>query len=341
MPKDPVKGTTPALIPEPLEAGVVLTEEQIRELVRAGKLIDPDTFEERGLDACSYDVHIGRKGVVGGEGREIDLSKESLEVCPGGYAAVMSHEHVKIPDNVLVRINAKRSMAYLGIALLTGSQIDPGYEGHLLFGFYNASSKKVVLRSGRAICSLVFEALGSSVSHPKRPDPDLLRGDFPEQFVNDMANMEVLSLQQMSEQIKQLDRISKDMMDLRAKYDDVIQPIKDLTSNVTRLSEDVDKLRGTLSELQALTTQNAKTVQDIGSSVQTMVGQMGTMRAEVTRLADDTDRHERDLGVLSKKYSIFYVLVYIVGALVLLVLGGLFTEYVLPRLFGTVVLPHP
>ena len=329
------------LLPEPLAPGVILTDAQIRELVQSSHLIEPATFEERGLDACSYDVRIGRKGVIGGEGRELDLTKETLEINPGAYAAAISLEKVKIPNNIVVRINAKRSVAYLGVALLTGSQIDPGYEGHLLFGFYNASSRKTVLRAGRSICSLVFEALAGPVSRPKPSDPDLLYGNFPDNFINDMANMEVLSLQQLSEQIKQLDKISRDMMDLRAKYDNVAQPIKDLTANVDKLSIDVDKLRQNLSELQALTTQNAQTVRDIGTNVQTIITQVGALSGETTRLSDRAERHEREIAGLSKKYGIFYVLVYIISALVLLVLGGVFTQYVLPKLFGTPPAPVP
>ena len=324
----------PSLIPEPLAPGVILTDTQIRELVEGVHLIEPGTFDERGLDACSYDVRIGNKGVVGGKGREIDLTKGYLEINPGEYAAVLSLEKVKIPNNIVVRINAKRSVAYLGLALLTGSQIDPGYEGHLLFGFYNASPKKVVLRAGRSICGLVFEALSGPVSRPKPSDPDLLHGNFPDKFINDMANMEVLSLHQLSEQIKQLDKISKDMMDLRAKYDNVVQPIKELTSNVDKLSKDVDKLQQNLSELQALTTQNAQTVREMGVNVQAVLSQVGAVSAEARRLTGLAERHEQEIGGLSKKYGVFYVLVYIIGAIILMVLAGLFTKYILPALGG-------
>jgi len=320
---------------------VVLSAEQIENLTESDSLIDPTTFSTRGLDACSYDVRIGKKGIRGGEGKVLDLAKEALEIGPGGYAAVISHEKLKVPDNVAVRINAKRSIAYLGVALLTGSQVDPGYEGHLLFGFYNASSKKVVLRPGRSICSLVFEALGGSVSRPKAPDPDLLHGDFPDQFINDMANMDVLSLQQLSEQVKKLDRISKDILDLRAKYDDVLEPIKDLTTNVERLSEDVGKLSETvgslrdgLTDLERITTENARQVTQITTDVQSLTVNVRGLAADSGKLGDLAKEQGRELRGLSGKFGVFRLLVYIFWAILLLVLGGLFTHYIFPKIFG-------
>lgn len=235
------------MIPEPLPPGVILLEEQIKQLVEAGQLIDEKTFDARSLDSCSYDVRIGSKGIIGGDGREINLTESPLTVSPGGYAAVISYEKVRIPNNILARINSKRTMAYQGLALLTGTQVDPGYKGHLLFGFYNTSSKKVVLRYCQPICSLVFEVLLTEVTRPKPSDPDLLAGNFPGPFVNNMANMEVMSWQELSTQIRRLDDISKQIIDLRSQYKDVLEPIRAQTENINKLSVDVERLRESLA----------------------------------------------------------------------------------------------
>ncbi len=340
MSKD-AKKSEERLFPEPLHPGVVLTDVQIRELVRGRQLFDSSTWDERGLDCCSYDVRIGRKGIVGGRGVETDLTAEALEISPGGYAAVISEECVKIPANLLARINSKRSFSYEGIALLTGTQIDPGYEGHLLFGFYNASARKVILRRGRPICSLVFEPLGSEVSRPKSPDPDLMHGNFPDRFINDMANKEVLSWAALSEHVKEIDRITKDILDLRSKYEDVIDPIKQLTGNVEKLSQDVDKLSSSIgvvsnqvSKLEAATSSNARHVNEISVSVKVLLGEVTHVKAETARLGD-ADREQQDkIGKLSSKFSVFSIVVYVFWAVLLVVAGGLLTTYVLPTLLS-------
>ncbi len=57
-----------------------------------------------------------------------------------------------------------------------------------------------------------------------------------------MANMEVLPWMQISERVKQIEQITKDILDLKARYEDVLQPIRDLTENVQSLTGDVTKL---------------------------------------------------------------------------------------------------
>jgi dCTP deaminase len=341
MAKDSVVGRAKGLFSEPLTPGVILTDAQIRHLVDAGSLIDLATFDEKGLDAVSYDVRIGKKAIMGGKGTEIDLTKDSLEISPGGYAAVISAECVAIPDDIVARINTKRSFSYEGIALLTGTQIDPGYKGHLLFGFYNASSRRVVLRRGRAICSLVFEALATAVSRPKAPDPNLLDGDFPERFINDMANMEVLSWQQLSENVKQIDRIATDLLQLKAKYDNVIKPIQDLTTNVDRVSQDVQKLSGTigqmggqLQEVEELTARNAQQVNETNTSVKMLIEHVRQVKLDGEKLAKSDEKHDEHITELRGRFQTFSVLVYVFWGLVTLVLGGLLTKYVLPKIFG-------
>src|SRR5882672_5715718 len=299
-----------ALFPEPLKPGVILADAQITQLVEHAGMIEP--FAPQGLDSVSYDVRIGKKGIIGGQGLELDLTKTALELQPGGYAAVVSLEKVKIPDDVVVRINAKRSFSYEGIALLTGTQIDPGYEGHLLFGFYNASSRKAVLRTDRAICSLVFEALGARVTRPKPPDPDLLHGNFPDSFVNQMANMDVLSWHQLSQHVKDIDRIAKDLLELRSKYENVVQPIKELTGNVEKISVDVDKLQASIksvgdhvSDLREVSQDNQKQINQITSSVEKLVTEVTYVKRDTASLGETDKKQTERIVELSRQFSVF------------------------------------
>jgi deoxycytidine triphosphate deaminase len=324
----------PRLIPEPLRPGVILTDAQIEQLVAAGELIRHETFERRGLDACSYDVRVGRKGIVGGQGQEVDLAERPMEVGPGAYAAVISEEKVKLPRNVVARINSKRSFSYEGIALLTGTQVDPGYEGHLLFAFYNASSRRFVVRRGRAICSLVFEALESDVTRPKASDPDLLRGDFPDKFVNEIANMEVLSWAQLSEHVKHIDKIAKDILELRAKYENVLEPIKVLTQNVDNLTQDVNKLSGSIATvskdvggLERATSENARQINELGQNLRLLV-------AEFASVKKDTEKHGDRIVELGTRFGRFSLGMSVVWTLIAIGLGGVVTKYLLPLVLG-------
>src|ERR1700722_17543171 len=139
------------------DAGVsgVLTDVEIRDAVARHWLITQDTFSEKSLEASSYDVRIGSKGVMGGTGREVDLRSEAMELGPGASCGVISHETFVMDEKICARIGSKRALSYDGIILLTGSTIDPGYEGHLLFCLYNASQRKAWIRQGKKICNVV------------------------------------------------------------------------------------------------------------------------------------------------------------------------------------------
>ncbi len=327
------------LFPEPLQPGVVLTDGQIQELVDRVSLIDKGTFDHDGLDACSYDIRIGNKGILGGSLNEVDLANEPIELAPGAYAAVISLERLNIPDNIIVRINTKRSISYDGIVLLTSSQVDPGYKGHLLFGFYNASPKKRALRRTRAICSLVFEALAAPVPHPKEPDPDLSKGRFPGHFVDNMAEMDVFSWQQLTEHVKKIDKITTELMELRTKYDDVMQPIKELSVDVERLTVNVDKLQGNIgdvghqvSRLENLASDNNKQITDITRNVTSLVTEARVAKSETERLSTDHEGHSKEIRNIRISFGRFSMVVYVFWAILLLFFGALIGSFIIPKL---------
>ena len=270
------KTQQPALFAGP--ASGVLADSEIETEVNSGWLIAKETFERASLEASGYDIRVGAKGVLGGEGREVDLRTGFIELGPGAYCGVISQERVKLPDYIVARIGSKRALSYDGVILLTGTVVDPGYEGHLLFGLYNASQRRVLIRQGRKICNIVFERLAKRADKPAPSDPSLRTGNFPDQFIDRMANMDVLPWMQISERVQQIEQITKDILDLKARYDDVLQPIRDLTKNVNSLTQDVTALteqtKGIASDVEGLnkvTNENSRQISQLTSNLNTIV----------------------------------------------------------------------
>src|SRR5207302_11362782 len=145
------------------------------------------TFQIASLEASSYDIRVGRKAIIGGQGMEIDLAKAPIELEPGAYGGVVSLERLHLPSNICARIGSKRALSYDGVILLTGSLVDPGYEGLLLFGLYNASQRKAHIRYNRKLCNIVFERLITSPERVAPSDPNLLVGSFPDAFLDHIA----------------------------------------------------------------------------------------------------------------------------------------------------------
>jgi len=327
---DKKKGTPElSLFPELDPKSAILSSEEIRNMISQGWLIVSSTFNARCLQSTSYDVRVGKKGIIGGEGSIIDLTKESLIIQPGSYAGLLSLEKIKLPNRVLAQIGSKRKPSYDGLILLTGAIVDPGYEGHLLFGLYNASTKKVVIPAQTKICNLTFTLL-SKDQDPVLSDPNLLVGDFPSDFVNNMANMEVMPWADISDEVKHIQKLAKDILELRQKYEDVTEPIKLLTTNVSTVSSDVGRLTQELKglgekvdKLDDATKENARQLGEAIQGVRLLTSQVG----DVKKMSEDHHQRITDIRARLGKYG---VLLYIVGSILLLVVGALINHYLFP-----------
>ncbi len=314
------------LFPDMDPNSAILNEKEIADLVAQANLISHETFDERCLESTSYDIRAGGKAIVGGEGAILDTTKDPLVIMPGSYAGVISCEKIKLPKQVLGQIGAKRKLSYEGLILLTGALVDPGYEGHLLFGLYNASTKKVVVPAQSKICSLTFVWLDKE-QKPVDADPDLLAGDFPSDFVRNMANMDVIPWAEISQEVRRIQQLAKDVLDLRQKYDNVVEPIEKLTalvgtvnSDVGQLTKDIQTLTEKTGKLDDITRENARQltaaiqgvelltdkVKDVKISAQTNTTQISSTRARVAK---------------------FSALFYIVGSILLVILGALVNKY--------------
>ena len=331
MEKDPRSSLFPD---NELQTGV-LTDREIESAVSRGMLVTGNTFQQASLEASSYDVRVGNKGIVGGEGVEIDLKKGTMELEPGSYGGVISLERFQLPANICARIGSKRALSYDGVILLTGSMVDPGYDGHLLFGLYNASQRRVLVRTGRKICNIVFERLSEAPERQAPADTNLQNGDFPDAFVDRMANMDVLPWMQISERVKQIETITKDILDLKARYDDVLEPIRDLTDNVQSLTRDVASLTQQtksiahdLETVNNMVGENNKQINQLTTHLATTATQIQTVQDRTVKLEDSNKGQMETLTTLRTRLGRFQILIYIFWGLLLITLGAALPEIV-------------
>lgn len=322
----------PLLFPENAGRSGVLTDSEIQDAVESNWLIAKDTFEQSSLEASSYDIHVGAKAILGGGGVEIDLLKNVMELCPGAYGGVISRERISLPENMCARIGSKRALSYEGVILLTGSIVDPGYEGYLLFGLYNASQRKAYIRYNKKICNIVFERLSKVPEKLVPSDANLRVGNFPDAFLTQMANMEVLPWMQISERVKQIETITKDVLDLKARYEDVLKPIRDLTDNVQNVTRDVGTLTSQVKsigedvvQLNAIVTENSKQITQVTTSLGSVGGVVQGMQERARGWEESSREQEKSVGELRTSFGTFKVLVYIFWGILLVMLGAILT----------------
>lgn len=302
-----------------------LTSEEIENHVENNRLIATRTFDNGSLESCSYDVRVGKRGLIGGDSHEYNLERESLELGPGCYGACISFEKIKLPLNIFAKIGTKRALSYDGLILLTGSLIDPGYEGHLLFGIYNASSSKKFITPSMKICSLTFYTLQHEVENPQPHDSDLLVGKFPSKFIQEMANKDYYTLAQMHDQLKEIPLLRQKIGEINFKYDEVLKGIDELTKDGVRLHEATDKLRE-ISNTQKESIDNLRLIVE-----ETASGQK-TMENTINNAGIRLESHQDDITGLKVKFartSAFWNVLLLIFIGVICALGGHF----IPKLF--------
>lgn len=185
---------------------MLMRDTEIKEAVESGK-IEIKPFRQARLKGASYDLAVGKQALVSNSDTRIFLSESTnnpIILNAGDFALVLTNEHVKLPLNIAASIGMRSSLARKGLILLAGMQVDPGFEGHLRFGLYNASPRKIVLDYDDPLCMLEFHRLSGDVDKPQERIPELDEGKIPESDREFLRNLETTSLSKVDQNLRQL-----------------------------------------------------------------------------------------------------------------------------------------
>jgi dCTP deaminase len=165
----------------------VLSDKTIQRYVAWGKIglepFDPSRVQPASIDLI-LGAHFKRWCVFPGSDRStcIDLEKvdtqgmlaevnldpgQSLTLFPGDFCLATTEEYIRVPDDLVARVEGKSSLGRLGLTChATAGFIDPGFEGRITLELYNMNPNPIVLRPGRAICQLSFMTLTEPAERP-------------------------------------------------------------------------------------------------------------------------------------------------------------------------------
>jgi len=185
---------------------MVLSDLAIKEAIIDGDLsIEP--FEESCLRGASYDLRIGAEALMSGDEKVLDLSKEkAFVVKPGEFAIINTLEQVKTSQVIIGRIGVRSYYTRKGLVFLSGLQIDPGFEGTLVLGMYNAAPRKIYLEYGEPFCSVEFHRLHVKAERVYPSDSYQKAGHLPRVDKEYLRALETESLTDMSEALRELTR---------------------------------------------------------------------------------------------------------------------------------------
>jgi len=143
---------------------MILVDEEIKKALHSGEFEISD-FSEQCLQPASYDLRIGEEGFTLLVGKVIPIQNEgALEIQPGDFALVMTHEKLRLPTNMVGHFGLRSLYARMGLLLTSGPQVDPGFEGKLIVGLVNFSSQSAILKYLEPFCSLELHRLGRHAS---------------------------------------------------------------------------------------------------------------------------------------------------------------------------------
>lgn len=164
-----------------------------------------EDFSEQCLQPASYDLRVGAKVLASHSDREIDLSEQrSMPIKAGEFALLNTHEKVEFSSTIAGHIGIRSYYTRKGLILLAGSQIDPGYEGHLTLGVYNASPRDFTIEYKEPFSTVEFIQLNDPVEEPYESSNQQKSPDIPREDKDYLRTLETESLSEMSQSVRQL-----------------------------------------------------------------------------------------------------------------------------------------
>jgi dCTP deaminase len=160
---------------------VVLSDRTIARLIEDGR-IEIDPYDDSLLQPSSVDVRVDRLFRVFRNNRAsfIDVKKEQdltelVEIDeeepfilhPGEFVLGSTLERVRLPDDLVARLEGKSSLGRLGLLIhSTAGFVDPGFDGHVTLELSNVANLPITLYYGMKIGQVSFMQLSEPAANP-------------------------------------------------------------------------------------------------------------------------------------------------------------------------------
>lgn len=161
---------------------MILSDTSIREEVAAGRIgITP--YDEGCVQPSSVDLHIDKEFLVFHNSRKpfIDPREDSSELTekvvveagdrfilhPGEFALGATLERLRLPDDLVARLEGKSSLGRLGLLIhSTAGYIDPGFDGYVTLELGNMATLPIAIYPGMQIGQVSFQRMTTAAAVP-------------------------------------------------------------------------------------------------------------------------------------------------------------------------------
>jgi len=183
---------------------MLMTDAEINEAIAKGEL-EIVEFSLNSLQPASYDMRLGARALATNREEEVNIEKEgSLVIKAGDFALLTTHEKIRLSRTIAGHIGVRSYFTRKGLVLLAGLQIDPGFEGVLVLGVYNASPRNLVLDHLTPFCTVEFHRLSRPAEQVYRSGEEQRLGRIPAADKDYLRTLETQTLSDMSSAVRGL-----------------------------------------------------------------------------------------------------------------------------------------
>ncbi len=167
---------------------MILSDRDIKARMLKGDIVvtSPDNDHLANVHASSLDLRLGKYFKIYDHARfavldplqpdtfkdiakliEVDDERVPFIVQPGEFVLGVTLESIKIPDDMVARVEGRSSLGRLGIIIhSTAGFVDAGFEGTITLEITNINRMPVALYPGMRVCQLAFEEMSSPAEVP-------------------------------------------------------------------------------------------------------------------------------------------------------------------------------
>jgi dCTP deaminase len=189
----------------------MLTDGQIKQAIADGHLsLEP--FAEDSLEPASYDLRLGKWAFASSSKQKYDVSSKGVLVIEAGeFAVVETLERVRFDRRIAAQLGLRSEFARRGLLMLSGPQVDPGFEGILVVRVVNLAPNSLALAYGTSFLTAQFFKLTEDVANPYQ-GPRQAQGGISSGDIQELAQTEGLTLGEM---VKTMVQLGQDVSELK------------------------------------------------------------------------------------------------------------------------------
>ena len=139
---------------------MILNDKTIKEYSLEKGLIEP--FDEKNIDTCSYDLHLGNTAITDNRDLKIDINlhtqdSKCLTIKPHQFVLATTKEKLNLPNNIVGRVEGISSVGRTGLFIQNASLVKPGFNGTITLELFDASDHSIRLYEDDRIAQITFE----------------------------------------------------------------------------------------------------------------------------------------------------------------------------------------